>query len=408
MHPHVQQNGNGSTAHTPQADAPPGIIRPKNDAGFLMTLLSTIADIIVFLSVSIGFILEEFYYRIVGHPEKELRGEIALVTGGGGGLGRLLALRLCKLGTYVVIWDINQSGIDETVELLRANGGKCIGYRVDISKKEEVYAAANSIRSDVGDVTLLINNAGVVSGRSLLDTPDHLIERSFNVNILAHFWTTKAFLPAMLAKDHGHIVTIASLAGHVGMSKLVDYCSSKFAAVGFDEAIRIELEILGTHDVLTTCICPFFIQSTGMFDDVDSRWVPTLTSEDVADRIITAIQKKEKLVIIPGYLQIMLCIKWIFPWGCASGFLRRIVPDAAPQHGLFNGIPHMQKLKSLGNSEDGDRDDVKTGHTDTPDEQTTLVSDHSNNNNNNNNNGTSKAAELLMKQVPSTIGERVL
>lgn len=76
----------------------------------------------------------------------------------------------------------------------------------------------------------------------------------------------------MLEKDHGHIVTIASLAGHVGIAKLIDYCSSKFAAVGFDEALRLELELLGSQ-VQTTCICPFFIQSTGMFDDVNSRYV---------------------------------------------------------------------------------------------------------------------------------------
>lgn len=77
----------------------------------------------------------------------------------------------------------------------------------------------------------------------------------------------------MLEKDHGHIVTIASLAGHVGISKLVDYCSSKFAAVGFDEALRLELLNLGSEGVITTCICPFFIQATGMFEDVNARLV---------------------------------------------------------------------------------------------------------------------------------------
>lgn len=74
----------------------------------------------------------------------------------------------------------------------------------------------------------------------------------------------------MLENDHGHIVTIASLAGHVGISKLVDYCASKFAAVGFDEALRLELEVLGATGVHTTCVCPYFIQATGMFDDVSS------------------------------------------------------------------------------------------------------------------------------------------
>lgn len=308
--------------------------KSKTPPPFGSPLLGTIVDVLVFLGVSIGFILQDWYYMIFGYPEKELRGELALVTGGGGGLGRLLSLRLSKLGVDVVIWDINQEGIDETIRAVKSIGGTCIGYKVDISKKEEVYKAADAIRRDAGDITLLINNAGVVSGRPLLDTPDYLIERSFNVNILAHFWTTKAFLPAMLEKDHGHIVTIASLAGHVGIPKLVDYCSSKFAAVGFDEALRLELQNLGAQNVLTTCICPYFIQATGMFEDVNSRWVPTLNSEDVADRIILSIQKMEKTVIMPGYLKFMLTLKWIFPWGCNAGFLRNIVPDAAPQHVL--------------------------------------------------------------------------
>lgn len=118
---------------------------------------------------------------------------------------------------------------------------------------------------------MLINNAGVVSGRALLDTPDELIERSFSVNTLAHFWTVKAFLPTMLENDHGHIVSIASMASHVGIPKLIDYCASKFAAFGFDEALRLELEVMGAEGVHTTAICPYFIQETGMFDTVNSR-----------------------------------------------------------------------------------------------------------------------------------------
>uniref|UniRef100_A0A182M2I9 Uncharacterized protein n=1 Tax=Anopheles culicifacies TaxID=139723 RepID=A0A182M2I9_9DIPT len=72
--------------------------------------------------------------------------------------------------------------------MIQSLGGLCKGYKVDISNKEEVYKYAQIIQEDIGDVTLLFNNAGVVSGRALLDTPDHLIERSFSVNVLAHFW----------------------------------------------------------------------------------------------------------------------------------------------------------------------------------------------------------------------------
>lgn len=83
--------------------------------------------------------------------------------------------------------------------------------------------------------------------------------------------TVKAFLPIMVEHNSGHIVTIASMAGHVGVAKLVDYCSSKAAACGFDEALRLELEVRGATGVHTSLICPYFIRSTGMFDQVNSR-----------------------------------------------------------------------------------------------------------------------------------------
>ena len=77
----------------------------------------------------------------------------------------------------------------------------------------------------------ILNHLGIVSGSALLDTPDEKIVRTFDVNVLAHFWTLKAFLPDMISQKNGHIVNVASLAGHAGQKKLVDYCSSKFAAV---------------------------------------------------------------------------------------------------------------------------------------------------------------------------------
>ncbi|XP_034474191.1 estradiol 17-beta-dehydrogenase 11 [Drosophila innubila] len=337
---HALQNGNGSTV---------GVTTPTPAALSLRQTLwnswDAFADVVWFIICSIGYIFQDLYYIAFGYPEKELNTDIALITGGGNGLGRLLAERLGKMGTKVIIWDINKKGIAETVEIVEEAGGYCKGYVVDISKKEEVYKAADVIREEVGDVTLLINNAGVVSGLHLLDTPDHLIERSFNVNVMSHFWTTKAFLPKMIENERGHIATIASLAGHVGISKLVDYCASKFAAVGFDEALRLELEVLGHTNIQTTCICPFFIQATGMFDDVNARWVPTLNSNDVADRVISAIKKNEKLAVIPGFLKFMLSFKWTFPWGCVGGLLRRLVPDASP-HGLPSSSSHSSSSSS--------------------------------------------------------------
>ncbi|XP_050549761.1 retinol dehydrogenase 10-B [Spodoptera frugiperda] len=259
------------------------------------TVVQAIIDIIMFVIVGIGYVIKAVYLSIVGRPKKDLKGAIAVVTGGGGGLGSLIALRLARLGCTVVLWDINKQVI-------------LFNFQVN----------------------LLINNAGVVSGSYLLDTPDHLIQRTFDVNILAHFWTAKAFLPAMMEHNNGHIVTIASMAGHVGVAKLVDYCSSKAAACGFDEALRLELETQGYTGVKTSLICPYFIRSTGMFEEVNSRFVPQLNSNDVADRVVMAIRTDEPFALIPGFFRVLLPFKLLVPWPCMSELIRRLVPDAAP------------------------------------------------------------------------------
>ena len=110
----------------------------------------------------------------------------------------------------------------------------------------------------------------------------------------------------MLERDRGHIVTIASAAGLVGTSKLVDYCASKHAAVGFDESLRLELRRARSR-VLTTVVCPFYID-TGMFQGVKSRFpllLPILGEEKVAARIVRALERNERQVIMPPLIRIL-------------------------------------------------------------------------------------------------------
>ncbi|XP_066250531.1 epidermal retinol dehydrogenase 2-like [Euwallacea similis] len=296
-------------------------------------LLKSTTDVIMFLLVSIFYILKAVYKYLLPikyKKQKELRGEVALITGGGSGLGRLLALRLAKLGVKIVLWDVSVQGVEETKKLVTDVGGTVYGYKCDVSNEDDVYRVAKQTSQVAGDITILINNAGVVSGQLLLDTPDYLIRRTFDVNVLAHFWTVKAFLPSMIENQHGHIVTVASMAGHAGINKLVDYCASKFATIGFDEALRVELEAQGIKGVITTAVCPYFISATGMFDSVESRFLPRLDSCDVADRIVEGIQANETMVLIPGWFRLGLILKSLIPWTVLSLFLRGLVPDAAP------------------------------------------------------------------------------
>ena len=140
----------------------------------------------------------------------------------------------------------------------------------------------------------------MVSGKGLLEISEDAIQRTFDVNTLALFWTTRAFLPGMIARDRGHVVTIASAAGIVGTSRLVDYCASKHAAVGFNESLRLELRRQRSH-VRTTVVCPFYI-STGMFAGVKTRFpllLPIMDPEYVVTRIVRAVQRNRARVVLP-------------------------------------------------------------------------------------------------------------
>lgn len=139
-------------------------------------------------------------------------------------------------------------------------------------------------------MTLLINNAGIVSGKTTLELSDSMIQRTMDVNTISHLYTIKEFLPEMIAKKKGHIVSIASMAGHVSLPGLSDYCASKFGAVAIDEALRLELKKNGHYSYIkTTCICPYFID-TGMFNGAKTAFpMYILSPDEVVTRIIYAI-----------------------------------------------------------------------------------------------------------------------
>eukprot|EP00123_Amoebidium_parasiticum_P010678 comp20244_c0_seq1/m.25303 comp20244_c0_seq1/g.25303 ORF comp20244_c0_seq1/g.25303 comp20244_c0_seq1/m.25303 type:complete len:309 (-) comp20244_c0_seq1:737-1663(-) len=233
--------------------------------------------------------------------KKDLNGKIVVITGAGSGIGRLMSLRLAKLGCYVLLWDLSLESAEKVaVEIIEA-GGKAKAYQSDVSDRETVYRLANQIKEEVGPVDILINNAGIVSGKKILDVPDGLAEKTMDVNTTAHFWTIKAFLPGMLERNSGHIVGVASAAGILGTAGLVDYCASKFGAVGLMESIRLEIKKLGKYGVRTTVVCPFYI-NTGMFDGAKTRFpliLPMLEPEYVADKIVEAIQTGQQVLCMP-------------------------------------------------------------------------------------------------------------
>jgi all-trans-retinol dehydrogenase (NAD+) len=235
--------------------------------------------------------------------------KITLITGGACGLGRLIALKMAARGSHVVVLDIAADSLAAVADELTEAGYKATTYLCDVSRREMVDDTVDKVRNEVGMVDILINNAGVVSGKSFLECSEEQIKRTMAVNILAHFWTVKAFLPDMIKSNSGHIVTIASAAGIVGSAGLIDYSASKFAAFGFDEALRAELK-KQKLDIQTTVVCPYYIGSD-MFAGVKTRFpflLPILDAEDVSERLVNAIARKKRRLIMPP----LVYITWLF------------------------------------------------------------------------------------------------
>jgi all-trans-retinol dehydrogenase (NAD+) len=236
-----------------------------------------------------------------------------LITGASSGIGKLMAEAFAAEGAHVILWGRERAALEAVEKGLSEKGLLCTSYACDISRKFSIIDTAERVLEKHGRVDILINNAGVVSGRPLLEITDAEIEQTFAVNALAPIWTTRAFLPAMLDRGRGHIVTIASAAGLIGAPKLTDYSAAKHAAVGFDDALRAELNHMGHRGIRTTVVCPYFI-STGMFEGASPATLlfPISTPEYATQHIVRAIRLKRRRLLLPRMVVVVYLAR-LFP-----------------------------------------------------------------------------------------------
>jgi all-trans-retinol dehydrogenase (NAD+) len=200
----------------------------------------------------------------------------------------------------VVLWDVNEKALASVSAEIEARGVKAHPFVVDISDRASVMATAKKVLASAGVPDVVINNAGVISGKRFLDLTESDITRTYAVNTLALYWTLQAFLPAMKKQDSGRLVTIASAGGLAGSATQTDYAGSKFAAVGFTESLRAELRD-DSSGVSTLTVCPFYI-NTEMFDGVKSG-SPLLPIQDQhlsTTKILDAIESRKRELLLPG------------------------------------------------------------------------------------------------------------
>ena len=241
---------------------------------------------------------------------KDLRGKTVLVTGAASGIGRLMSLYFADEGANLAIVDINEKQLADVCGEVESRGVKCLPVVCDITGQDRVKKTVGKVTKELGNVDVLVNNAGIVSGKKFIDLSVEEMRRTMEVNYWGHVYFTRLVLPGMMERNEGNIVNIASSAGLLGMPVLSDYSASKFADVGTSEALRRELKNDGYKNIYITCVCPYIID-TGMFEGFKPFLLnPFVKSEKAARAIVKAVKKNKPYVYLPyGSIKMMTVLK---------------------------------------------------------------------------------------------------
>jgi NAD(P)-dependent dehydrogenase (short-subunit alcohol dehydrogenase family) len=188
----------------------------------------------------------------------DLKGQVAIVTGAGRGIGRATALELGRLGADIVIAELDQNGADTTAKLVKDLGRRAAVIPTDVTRRADLAQLAERTKSQFGRIDILINNAGVYRAAATLDVTEDHWDAIMNINAKAVFFASQAVLPAMIAARRGCIVSLASMAGKIGSKTNLPYNASKAAVVSLTKSLALAHAADG---IRVNCVCPGFVET---------------------------------------------------------------------------------------------------------------------------------------------------
>jgi len=187
-----------------------------------------------------------------------LESKVALVTGGGSGIGRGVCLEFARQGAFVAIPDINGKGAEAVAAEIAATGGAALAIQVDITKWPEIQRMTDAAMRRFGRIDILVNNAGTRLTKSFLDHSEDEWRGMIDLNLTAHFLCCRAIVPHMIKAGKGRIINMASIAGLVGRPNRIAYCAAKGGLLAMTRALAADLA--GTH-ITANAIVPGLIDS---------------------------------------------------------------------------------------------------------------------------------------------------
>jgi NAD(P)-dependent dehydrogenase (short-subunit alcohol dehydrogenase family) len=262
---------------------------------------------------------------------------VAVVTGAGSGIGRATAIELARCGCDLAISDVNEAGLAETVEAIRALGRRVCSHRVDVADRERMRSYADEVVAEYGHVHVLVNNAGVTVTAEFEHHSLEDFEWLMGVNFWGVVYGCKFFLPHLKQADEAHIVNLSSVFGLAGIPAQSSYCASKFAVRGFSEALWVELR---EHRIGVTSVHPGGVRTNiansarasgpGALKDTAVGIIAraTVTPERCAKSIVSAIKKNKMRQLVAVETHAIDLIKRVSP----------VLPQRVMQSGYQRGV----------------------------------------------------------------------
>ncbi|MEH6589301.1 MAG: SDR family oxidoreductase [Halioglobus sp.] len=238
---------------------------------------------------------------------QDMVGNVALVTGGGSGMGRIMARRLAQRGAKVAIFDVNDHGMTETAGQDQA----ITPFKCDISKLEEVEQRIAQVIERLGPIDHMVHAAALMPSHQLIDQTHEDMERLFRINYFGTTYLIKTVLPAMLARNSGRMIVFGSIAGYVPVPKMGAYCATKSAVNTYLEVLQNEIRDSGVNIHL---VCPPAVNTPlvdqSLATDAPGSMRDSKENGRLADpeKIVDAIDKgvaKNKDIIYPGEARLL-------------------------------------------------------------------------------------------------------
>jgi NAD(P)-dependent dehydrogenase (short-subunit alcohol dehydrogenase family) len=222
-----------------------------------------------------------------------LNHKIALVTGGGRGIGEACAVALAEAGADVAVCSRSYGEIDVVAEKVRALGRRALAVACDVTDAGQVRRMAEEVNSQFGAVEILVNNAGLGRSHRFADHPDELWDQMLAVNLTSVYHVTKTFVPKMIEMRRGRVINIASVMSKIGGKYVAAYAAAKHGVLGLTRALAVEL--VG-YNITVNAVCPGYVNTPMTDDNVANIVARTGMSEAEARKALERLSPQNRLI----------------------------------------------------------------------------------------------------------------